>query len=75
MDLLYSIVRERGLTMVCNLHQLDLATTYADRIIGLSSGQVALDEPVTQVSADALGWLYQSNAAQAHAETTQVSIG
>jgi phosphonate transport system ATP-binding protein len=75
MDLLYSIVRERGLTMVCNLHQLDLATTYADRIIGLSSGQVALDEPVTQVNADALGWLYQRSAAQVHAETTQVSIG
>jgi phosphonate transport system ATP-binding protein len=61
--------------MVCNLHQLDLATTYADRIIGLSSGQVALDEPVTQVNADALGWLYQRSAAQVHAETTQVSIG
>ena len=75
MDLLYSIVRERGLTMVCNLHQLDLATTYADRIIGLSSGQMVLDEPVTQVNADSLGWLYQRNAAKAQSEVTEVHIG
>jgi phosphonate transport system ATP-binding protein len=75
MDLLYSIVRERELTMICNLHQLDLATTYADRIIGLSSGQVVLDQPVTQTNADALGWLYQRDAAKAQAETTEVTVG
>jgi len=75
MDLLYAIVREQGLTMICNLHQLDLATTYADRIIGLSSGQVVLDQPVTQVNTDALGWLYQRDAAKAPAAMTEVPIG
>jgi phosphonate transport system ATP-binding protein len=64
MDLLYTIVRDRGLTMICNLHQLDLATIYGDRIIGLSAGRVVLDQPVTQVNPDGLGWLYQGQTSQ-----------
>ena len=75
MDLLYTIVRDRGLTMICNLHQLDLATIYADRIIGLSAGQIVLDQPVTQVNPDALGWLYQRHAARTQPEITEVKIG
>ncbi|MEA5452842.1 phosphonate ABC transporter ATP-binding protein [Leptolyngbya sp. CCNP1308] len=68
MDLLYTIVREQGLTMICNLHQLDLAMTYADRIIGLSSGQIVLDQPVTNVNSDALDWLYQRSAPKVQSE-------
>jgi phosphonate transport system ATP-binding protein len=68
MDLLYTIVREQGLTMICNLHQLDMAMTYADRIIGLSSGQIVLDQPVTNVNSDALDWLYQRSAPKVQSE-------
>jgi phosphonate transport system ATP-binding protein len=68
MDLLYTIVREQGLTMICNLHQLDMAMTYADRIIGLSSGQIVLDQPVTNVNPDALDWLYQRSAPKMQSE-------
>lgn len=70
MDLLHTIVRERGLTMICNLHQLDMAMTYADRIIGLLAGQVVLDQPVTNVNAKALDWLYQRRATKAESEAT-----
>ncbi|MGP1384242.1 MAG: phosphonate ABC transporter ATP-binding protein [Thainema sp.] len=60
MDLLWTIVRERGLTVVCTLHQLDLAVEYADRIIGLSSGQIVLDQPATTLNPDTLDWLYHT---------------
>lgn len=33
LDLLWQIVREEGLSMLCSLHQLNLAQEYADRVI------------------------------------------
>lgn len=60
MDLLWEIVRERKLTVVCTLHQLDLAKDYADRIIGLRHGEVQIDAPAHQLSAPELTWLYES---------------
>ena len=70
MDLLYTIGREQGLTIICNLHQLDMAMTYADRIIGLSSGQIVLDQPVINVNSDALDWLYQRSETKVQSEVT-----
>ena len=32
-----------GLTVLCSLHQVDLAIDWADRIVGLRHGQVVLD--------------------------------
>ncbi|MEO1744237.1 MAG: phosphonate ABC transporter ATP-binding protein [Cyanobacteria bacterium J06629_9] len=60
MDLLWEIVRERQLTVVCTLHQLDLAKDYADRIIGLRQGQVHIDTPVQQITNHQLNWLYEA---------------
>lgn len=43
MRLLREIARERSLTVIGSLHQVDLALGWADRIIGLREGQVMLD--------------------------------
>ena len=43
MDLLWSIVEEEGLTLVCTLHQLELARTYGQRIVGRRDGRSILD--------------------------------
>jgi phosphonate transport system ATP-binding protein len=40
---LQRINRELGMTTIVNLHFLDLATAYADRIIGLRAGQLVFD--------------------------------
>ena len=61
MDLLWEIVRERQLTVVCTLHQLDLARDYADRIIGLRQGQVHIDIPAQQITNHQLNWLYEAS--------------
>lgn len=58
LDLLWQIVREEGLSMLCTLHQLDLAQEYADRIIGLKAGQVEIDAAVADTDAMQLNALY-----------------
>jgi phosphonate transport system ATP-binding protein len=40
MDYLYKIAKERGITVVANLHQVDVAKRYSDRIIGIKNGRV-----------------------------------
>jgi len=39
------LCEETGTTILCSLHQVDLAETYATRIVGLSDGKIALDIP------------------------------
>ncbi|MGM7671531.1 phosphonate ABC transporter ATP-binding protein [Microbacterium sp. A93] len=43
MALIREIAAERSLTVICSLHQVDLALSWGDRIIGLRGGTVVLD--------------------------------
>ncbi len=43
MDLLKSINKEEHITMVINLHDVELAKHYATRIIGISKGKIVFD--------------------------------
>ena len=70
MDLLWDIVQERQLTVICTLHQLDLAKAYANRIIGLRNGEIQIDAPAHQLSDHELSWLYESPQTTASIETT-----
>ncbi|TFB12565.1 phosphonate ABC transporter ATP-binding protein, partial [Filobacillus milosensis] len=45
MALIREIAADEGLTVVCSLHQVDLAISWADRIVGLRHGEVVLDTP------------------------------
>lgn len=45
MALIREIAHEEGLTVVCSLHQVDLAISWADRIVGLRHGELVLDMP------------------------------
>lgn len=47
MALIREIAAEKGLTVLCSLHQVDLAISWADRIVGLRHGRVVLDTPAT----------------------------
>ena len=35
--------------MICNLHQVDLALNYSDRIIGLSGGRIVLNKLTSDI--------------------------
>ncbi len=43
MDDMLKINREDGITIICNLHSLEIAKKYCDRLIGLSEGKVVFD--------------------------------
>ena len=47
MDLLFQACVERDITVLCSLHQVDLALGWADRLIGLNEGQVVLETAVS----------------------------
>jgi len=43
MDALLHINRHFGITVLCNLHSLELARKYCDRLVGLAAGRVVFD--------------------------------
>jgi phosphonate transport system ATP-binding protein len=43
MDALLRINKHFGITVICNLHSLDLARGYCDRLIGMAAGRVVFD--------------------------------
>jgi phosphonate transport system ATP-binding protein len=57
MDALQRINRHYGVTIVCNLHALELARTYCDRVVGMAAGRVVFDDApamLTDIAARAL---------------------
>ncbi|MBM7635023.1 phosphonate ABC transporter ATP-binding protein [Geomicrobium sediminis] len=47
---LRKINREDNITMIVNLHFIDMAMEYADRIIGMRNGEVVFDGPASEVT-------------------------
>ena len=43
MDALLRINKHFGITVICNLHSLDLARSYCDRIVGMAAGAIVFD--------------------------------
>ena len=50
--------RERGVTLVATLHQVDVALAHFPRIVGLRDGQLAFDLPAAEVTQERLARLY-----------------
>jgi phosphonate transport system ATP-binding protein len=44
MDALLRINKHFGITVICNLHSLDLARTYSDHLIGMAQGRVVFND-------------------------------
>ena len=58
LSLLKKINQEYGTTILCNLHQVDLAKKYSDRIVGLMDGKVVFDEMSSNLNNTFLDKLY-----------------
>ena len=58
MDDMLKINREDGITIICNLHSLEIAKKYCDRLIGLSEGEVVFDGKPNQLTASISKKLY-----------------
>jgi phosphonate transport system ATP-binding protein len=62
-ELLGRISREEDLTVICSLHQVELALGFADRIIGLQAGRVVLDRDAADIDATEALRIYETVAA------------
>ena len=49
LELLTSIAREEGVTLVMSLHDVELARLFFDRVIGLREGRVVFDGRASEV--------------------------
>lgn len=50
MDDLKKLNRDFGITVIANLHSVPLALEYSDRIVGLRTGKLVYDQPISAVS-------------------------
>tara|TARA_B100000787_G_scaffold158097_1_gene135306 strand:+ start:114 stop:836 length:723 start_codon:yes stop_codon:yes gene_type:complete len=58
LSLLKKINKDFGTTILCNLHQVDLAKKYSDRLIGLLDGKIIFDEKSDNINKTDLEKLY-----------------
>ncbi|HEX2915920.1 MAG TPA: phosphonate ABC transporter ATP-binding protein [Chloroflexia bacterium] len=59
LDILKRINREDGITTIVNLHQLDLAREYADRVIGFKAGKLVFDGSPEEVTREVYERVYR----------------
>jgi phosphonate transport system ATP-binding protein len=52
MSIIREIAADDGLTVICSLHQVDLALGWGDRIVGLRHGEIVLDTPAQGLTKD-----------------------
>jgi phosphonate transport system ATP-binding protein len=57
---LHRICREDGITAVVSLHQVELARSFADHVIGLASGQIVFEGSASQLGKSILDRIYLS---------------
>lgn len=59
MDDFKKINRETGMTIIINIHHVEMALEYADRIIGVREGQVVYDGKSEHVTQEVLDFIYK----------------
>jgi phosphonate transport system ATP-binding protein len=62
MDALLRINKHFGITVICNLHSLELARGYCDRLIGMATGRIVFDDVPAKLTAQIARELYDLEA-------------
>lgn len=75
LELLKRASRQYGITVVCTLHHLDAARSYADRVVGLNRGRIVFDGTPDQLTPEVVDAIYQGDEERADspAETAALS--
>jgi len=55
---LKQVARELGITVLCNLHQVEYTREFAERVVGMSRGTVVFDGPASELTDDMLHRIY-----------------
>ena len=61
MDSLRSIHDDDGKLVICNLHTLDTARRYCDRVIGMRAGRIVFDGSAAELTVDVAREIYGAN--------------
>ena len=59
MDYLKKIVSELKITCIVNLHQVDIAKKYSDRVIALNKGEKIFDDKTERLTDDMIEFIYK----------------
>ena len=62
MEVLRKASRDLGITVVCNLHHVEAAREFADRIVGLNDGRLVYDGTPQGLTSEAIQRIYQGDA-------------
>jgi phosphonate transport system ATP-binding protein len=74
MDSLRDINQEEGITVITNLHTLDTARSYCERVIGMAAGEVVFDGPAEELTSDAVRMIYGASGEDLSEDITSTSI-
>nr|WP_287451979.1 phosphonate ABC transporter ATP-binding protein [Rhodococcus sp. (in: high G+C Gram-positive bacteria)] len=74
-ELIKRISREENLTVICSLHQVELALGFSDRILGLQAGRVVLDRASASIDQQEALQIYSKVATPAPASVMQSLVG
>lgn len=58
MDILKDITEKKGITCIANLHQVDVALKYSDRIVGLKNGKILFNGPPSKLTPEIIHDIY-----------------
>jgi phosphonate transport system ATP-binding protein len=75
MDALLRINKHFGITVLCNLHSLDLARGYCDHLIGMAQGRVVFDDVPSALTEAVARELYGLEAGEAMGEQDAAAVG
>ncbi|QWW70352.1 phosphonate ABC transporter ATP-binding protein [Rhizobium sp. WYJ-E13] len=73
MDALRDINEREGITVITNLHTLDTARNYCERIIGMAGGRVVFDGKPSELTAEAVKEIYGMDKDGAGIDETMTS--
>jgi len=59
------INKEMNITILLNIHHVDLALQYASRVVGIRAGQIVYDGPSSEVTQDILDEIYEGKEEEA----------
>ncbi|WP_183705506.1 MULTISPECIES: phosphonate ABC transporter ATP-binding protein [Rhizobium] len=73
MDALRDINEREGITVITNLHTLDTARNYCERIVGMAGGRVVFDGKPSELTAEAVKEIYGTDKDGAGIDETMTS--
>jgi phosphonate transport system ATP-binding protein len=63
--------RDSNIAVICNLHQVEFAREFAQRIVGIAAGRVVFEGTPDQLTDDVLHRIYPGGLEEAHAGSLQ----